>query len=115
MLENTDFGQIIGSTQAPNTNALAAACALATNYHGIQFPSLPNYIALTSGQVPPAIAGDGVKGRRLPAQPDLPEHRPEHLHPDRHGGRGRPRPGDGADLAHVRREHAGQLRPRELR
>jgi hypothetical protein len=62
VLENTDFGQIIGSTQAPNTNALAAACALATNYHGIQFPSLPNYIALTSGQVPPAIAGDGVKG-----------------------------------------------------
>ena len=34
----------------------------ATDYHGIQFPSLPNYIALTSGQVPPAIAGDGVKG-----------------------------------------------------
>ena len=59
--------QIIGSTQAPNTNALAGACALATDYHGIQFPSLPNYLALTSGQVPPAIAGDGVNG--LDCQP----------------------------------------------
>ena len=32
------------------------ACGLASNSHGIQFPSLPNYIALTSGQVPAAIA-----------------------------------------------------------
>jgi phosphatidylinositol-3-phosphatase len=63
ILENTDLNALIGSGQAPNTNALATACGLATNYHGIQFPSLPNYIALTSGQVPPAIAGDGVKGR----------------------------------------------------
>jgi hypothetical protein len=63
VLENTDLAQVVGSTQAPNMNALADACALATDYHGIQFPSLPNYIALTSGQVPPAIAGDGIRGR----------------------------------------------------
>jgi phosphatidylinositol-3-phosphatase len=63
VLENTDLAQIVGSTQAPNINALADACALATDYHGIQFPSLPNYIALTSGQVPPAIAGNGINGR----------------------------------------------------
>ena len=62
VLENTDFAQVVGSTQAPNINALADACGLATDYHGIQFPSLPNYIALTSGQVPPAIAGDGIRG-----------------------------------------------------
>ncbi len=62
VLENTDFGMIIGSPDAPNTNALATACGLATNYHGIQFPSLPNYIGLTSGQIPPAIAGDGIRG-----------------------------------------------------
>jgi hypothetical protein len=62
VLENTDLGSIIGSTQAPNVNALAAGCGLATDYHGIQFPSLPNYIALTSGQVPPEIAGNGVTG-----------------------------------------------------
>jgi len=63
VVENTDLDQIVGSTQAPNMNALINACGLAANYHGIQFPSLPNYIALTSGRVPPAIAGDGVQGR----------------------------------------------------
>jgi hypothetical protein len=63
VLENTDAADIVGSALAPNMNALAQSCGIATDYHGIQFPSLPNYIALTSGQVPPSIAGDGVKGR----------------------------------------------------
>jgi hypothetical protein len=63
VVENTDLDQIVGSAQAPNMNALISACGLAANYHGIEFPSLPNYLALTSGQVPPAIAGDGVNGR----------------------------------------------------
>jgi phosphatidylinositol-3-phosphatase len=63
VFENTDAGSIIGSPLAPNTNALAQACGLATDYHGIQFPSLPNYLGMTSGQVPPSIAGDGTTGR----------------------------------------------------
>jgi hypothetical protein len=63
VLENTDLDQIAGSAQAPNMNSLIGACGLAADYHGIQFPSLPNYIALTSGQVPASIAGDGVMGR----------------------------------------------------
>jgi phosphatidylinositol-3-phosphatase len=63
VLENTDAASIVGSALAPNLNALAQSCGIATDYHGIQFPSLPNYIALTSGQVPPSIAGDGVRGR----------------------------------------------------
>jgi hypothetical protein len=63
VLENTDAADIVGSPLAPNMNTLAQSCGFATDYHGIQFPSLPNYIALTSGQVPPSIAGDGVKGR----------------------------------------------------
>jgi len=63
VLENTDAASIVGSPLAPNLNALAQSCGIATDYHGIQFPSLPNYIALTSGQVPPSIAGDGVRGR----------------------------------------------------
>lgn len=63
VLENTDAASIVGSPLAPNLNALAQSCGIATDYHGIQFPSLPNYIALTSGQVPPSIAGDGVQGR----------------------------------------------------
>jgi hypothetical protein len=63
VFENTDAASILGSALAPNLNMLAQSCGVATDYHGIQFPSLPNYIALTSGQVSPSIAGDGVRGR----------------------------------------------------
>jgi hypothetical protein len=69
VFENTDLTSIVGSPAAPNMNSLASACGLATNYHGIQFPSLPNYIALTSGQIPASIAGDGVKGRDCEPSP----------------------------------------------
>ncbi len=49
-MENHSFGDIIGNTaQAPYLNSLAAECGLATNYHNISHPSLPNYIAATSG------------------------------------------------------------------
>jgi phosphatidylinositol-3-phosphatase len=49
-MENHSYGDIIGDTaQAPYINSLAAECGLATNYHNISHPSLPNYIAGTSG------------------------------------------------------------------
>jgi phosphatidylinositol-3-phosphatase len=49
-MENHSFTDIIGNTsQAPYTNALAASCGLATNYHNTTHPSLPNYLAATSG------------------------------------------------------------------
>jgi hypothetical protein len=54
--ENHGYGEIVGSSQAPFTNrTLAAQCGLATNYHAIGHPSLPNYIAATSG-----LAGDAL-------------------------------------------------------
>ncbi len=62
VMENTTFGSVIGSKDAPTINALANGCALATDYHGIQFPSLPNYIQMTSGTAPQSIAGDGRRG-----------------------------------------------------
>lgn len=49
MLENKNYQYIIGSSSAPYINQLANNYALATNYYGIQYPSLPNYIAVTSG------------------------------------------------------------------
>ncbi len=48
VLENVGYG-VVGSSQAPYLNHLIAQCGLATNYHGTTHPSLPNYIALTSG------------------------------------------------------------------
>jgi len=48
-MENHSYSTIIGSSQAPYINALAKHCGLATNYHNISHPSLPNYISATSG------------------------------------------------------------------
>lgn len=70
VMENTSFDSVIGSNDAPTINALADDCGLATNYHGIQFPSLPNYIQMTSGTAPPSIAGDGRRGSDCTPAPD---------------------------------------------
>jgi phosphatidylinositol-3-phosphatase len=48
-MENHSYGTIIGSSQARFIDAMAAECGLATNYHNISHPSLPNYVAATSG------------------------------------------------------------------
>jgi len=56
-LENHGYGSVIGSGDAPFINrTLAAECGLATNAHNITHPSLPNYVAATSG-LPPAALG----------------------------------------------------------
>jgi phosphatidylinositol-3-phosphatase len=48
-MENQSYGSIIGSSNAPYINQLAAECGLATNYHNIDHPSAPNYLAATTG------------------------------------------------------------------
>jgi phosphatidylinositol-3-phosphatase len=54
-MENHSYDQVVGSSSAPYLNSLAGACGLATNYHNITHPSLPNYIAATSGRGGPAL------------------------------------------------------------
>jgi hypothetical protein len=49
VMENHEYGDIIGSSSAPYINALARRYALATGMHAISHPSLPNYLALTGG------------------------------------------------------------------
>jgi phospholipase C len=61
MMENHSYGDIIGSSQAPYINSVAGECGLATNYHNLSHPSLPNYIGATSG-----LAGRDLK----PFDPD---------------------------------------------
>jgi len=39
----------VGYGGAPYENSLIGKCGLATNYHGVTHPSLPNYIAATGG------------------------------------------------------------------
>ena len=48
-MENHSYGEIIGSPEAPYINSLAGECGLATNYHNVDHPSLPNYVGATSG------------------------------------------------------------------
>jgi phosphatidylinositol-3-phosphatase len=47
--ENKPSSQIMGSGDAPYFNKLGDEYAVATNYRAIMHPSLPNYLALTSG------------------------------------------------------------------
>jgi phosphatidylinositol-3-phosphatase len=49
VMENHSYAEIVGSSSAPYINEIAGKYGLATNYFAISHPSLPNYIALTSG------------------------------------------------------------------
>ena len=49
VMENAEYGEVIGSTEAPYVNALARRYGLARSSYAIAHPSLPNYLALTSG------------------------------------------------------------------
>lgn len=49
VMENKEYGTVIGNAQAPYINNLAQTYASATNYNGVAHPSEPNYLALTSG------------------------------------------------------------------
>jgi phosphatidylinositol-3-phosphatase len=49
VMENQAYSSVIGSRAAPYLNGLAASCGLATAFRAEAHPSLPNYIAMTSG------------------------------------------------------------------
>lgn len=49
MEENKPYNSIVGSSQAPHINSLIRQYTLANNYFAVLHPSLPNYLAVTSG------------------------------------------------------------------
>ncbi len=49
VMENEEYGDIIGNSQAPYINRLAGRYALARQMYAISHPSLPNYLALSGG------------------------------------------------------------------
>ncbi len=49
VMENAEYSDVIGSASAPYVNSLARRYGLATQSFAITHPSLPNYLALTSG------------------------------------------------------------------
>ena len=56
--ENKSYSQIVGSSAAPYINDLIKHYALSSDYFALFHPSLPNYIALTSG------SNDGITDDR---------------------------------------------------
>ena len=50
VMENREYGAIVGNTKAPYINSLIQGYGLATNYHAITHPSQPNYFALFAGR-----------------------------------------------------------------
>jgi hypothetical protein len=65
VMENHSYEEIIGSNAAPYMNRLAGRCGLATNFHAITHPSLPNYIAMTSGRTHGIDDDDAPRAHRL--------------------------------------------------
>jgi hypothetical protein len=57
IMENVGYA-VVGSPSAPYFNQLTTSCGLATNYDAISHPSLPNYVAMTSGSTQ-GIVDDG--------------------------------------------------------
>jgi phosphatidylinositol-3-phosphatase len=49
VMENHGNDAVLGSTDAPYLRSLARRCGVATGYSAITHPSLPNYVALTTG------------------------------------------------------------------
>jgi hypothetical protein len=49
VMENKTYSDVLGGSSAPFLHSLASACGEATNFHAETHPSLPNYIAMTSG------------------------------------------------------------------
>ena len=49
IMENKEYGSIVGASAAPYLNSLIGRYGLTTNFYAETHPSEPNYIALTSG------------------------------------------------------------------
>jgi hypothetical protein len=59
VMENTSYSTLRDDapTNTPYLHTLFSTAAYATDYHGVTHPSLPNYIAMTSGS--PGVQSDG--------------------------------------------------------
>jgi phosphatidylinositol-3-phosphatase len=65
VMENREYGQIVGSSAAPYLNSLISKFGLATDFYGETHPSQPNYIALTSGGLQ-GTTSDGTYNLAVP-------------------------------------------------
>ena len=60
-MENHEYGDIVDSAEAPYINhTLIPAGTLFTNYNAVSHPSLPNYLAMTSGSAGGKAGTDSI-------------------------------------------------------
>jgi hypothetical protein len=67
VMESQGYNGVIGSRSAPYLNRLAASCGLATRFSAESHPSLPNYLAMTSGSTQGVTDDDGPSAHRIAA------------------------------------------------
>lgn len=67
LMENRGLTQVLGSPLAPYVNHLGGQCGVALHYAGVAHPSLPNYIALTSGGTQGVADDNGPSSHPLAA------------------------------------------------
>jgi phosphatidylinositol-3-phosphatase len=65
VMENHSYGQLIGASDAPYLNQLAKQHGLAASFYAESHPSLPNYIAMTSGSTQGIADDDPPAAHRL--------------------------------------------------
>jgi hypothetical protein len=70
VMENHAYSEVIGSANAPYENQLAAQCGSASRMFAETHPSLPNYIAMTSGS-PQGITDDNDPSSHPLAVPSI--------------------------------------------
>ncbi|HEY5630367.1 MAG TPA: alkaline phosphatase family protein [Candidatus Limnocylindrales bacterium] len=66
VMENQEYGSIVGSGDAPYLNGLIARYGLVTSMHAVTHPSEPNYLALASGGTQ-GVRDDGVYNLDVPS------------------------------------------------
>ncbi len=65
LMENKDYSSVYNDSAAPYETKIANKCGLASNYHAVSHPSLPNYVALTSGSTQGITDDDGPPSHPL--------------------------------------------------
>jgi hypothetical protein len=67
VMENKAVSQSIRSAKAPYVNQLASQCGSASQFFAVAHPSLPNYIAMTSGSTQGITDDSGPSSHKLNA------------------------------------------------
>ena len=86
VMENKEYGTVIGSSDAPYLNRLARRKVLLTKEYAVTHPSLPNYISMASGQTYGIRDDKNPSAHRLRGHSVFGQALAHAEHPSRHTG-----------------------------